>query len=299
MSDASGPMSWSEFAAHPQPSGAERIRWGAGPREFGLLRTPPGAGPHPVAVLVHGGCWSSEAGPDYLGRLAVWIVEQGWATWSLAFPRTDDPGGGWPGTLRAVGRAADHLREIPVSAALDTARVVAVGHSSGGHLALWLASRPALPAEGEGGRIRGPDPLALRGVIGLAPIGSLAVFHAEGGHGCDDDAVEALLGGPPEAHPGRLAVADPAGRLPLGVPQLLVAGALDETVPPTHTADFARRARAAGGRIEYLEIEGAGHFEVVAPSWSDWPRVAVPVARFLRMCRAGRDGEEGEGREQG
>lgn len=299
MSDASGPISWRDFAAHPQPAGAEHIRWGTGPREFGLLRTPLGAGPHPVVVLVHGGCWSSEADPDYMGRFAVWLVEQGWATWSIAFPRTDDAGGGWPGTFRAVGRAADHLREIGPYASLDMERVVSVGHSSGGHLALWLASRPALPTEGEGGRIRGVDPVELRGVIGLAPITSLAVFHAEGGHGCDADAVEALLGGPPEAVPDRLAVADPARRPPLGVPQLLVTGALDDTVPPSQAIEFARRAGLAGADVECLEIERAGHFEVVAPSGPDWPRVAVPIARFLATFRGAAGAGEGDRREEG
>jgi acetyl esterase/lipase len=284
-------MSWSEFSELPARGGGERIAWGEGPREFGVLRLPAGAGPHPVALLLHGGCWCSEADADYLSHLGAWLADLGWATWTPSFPRSDDPGGGWPGTLAAVGRAADHLRTLASAGPLDAARAVAIGHSSGGHLALWLAARPGLSVEGDAGALRGPAPLSIRGVIGLAPIADLGAFHRDGGFGCDDDAVERLLGAGPGEAPERWEAADPACRVPLRVPQLVLTGALDDVVPPGHSAAYAARAQASGDDVSCLDIAGAGHFELVAPASASWSAVARPMSRFLE----GLDGFEARG----
>lgn len=158
-----------------------------------------------------------------------------------------------------MAAATDHL---PALQGADVGRVVAVGHSAGGHLALWLAARPRLPAgaPGSGPRVR------LRGAVSLAGVCDL-VRGAQDGLG--DGAVAELLGGGPDQHPDRYAAASPAALLPLGVPQVLVHGGRDAIVPPGQSRGYARVARAAGDRVELVELAEADHFDVVGASHAD------------------------------
>ena len=141
-------MSAGDVLALPRPEAQHRIAYGPGPQQFGELRLPDGAGPHPVVIVVHGGCWLAEYDLGYMSSLAAALTADGVATWSIEYRRVGDDGGGWPGTFDDVGAAADHLREIAAEHELDLERVVAVGHSAGGHLALWLAARHGLSVDG-------------------------------------------------------------------------------------------------------------------------------------------------------
>jgi acetyl esterase/lipase len=286
----SGPrdvMTWEVFRElEPAPPGVAIPRWGGpgdghgdGTPKMGELRLPDGHGPHPVAMIVHGGCWSSIAGPGYVSRLAEAVRDLGWATWSPAFLRADDRGGAWPGMMADAGRALDHLRAFGPEYELDLRRIVTIGHSSGGHLALWLAARAALPRSGDGSRLRGRDPLGVTAVVGLAPICGLLDFHTRTDRGCPDSAVSDLLGGDPEHVPERRGLADPETRVPLGVPQLLLTGALDETVPTAHVERYARMATEAGDTVQAVEIPAAGHFELVSPEHQSWRTRTGPAIR--------------------
>ena len=137
----------------PAPEADERISYGSDSLQFGELRRPAGDGPHPVAVVIHGGFWRAAYSLDHIGHLATALTEAGVATWSLEYRRIGDPGGGWPGTFEDIGAGADFVRQLAESASLDLARIVTVGHSAGGHLALWLAGRPgAAGREPTGGK---------------------------------------------------------------------------------------------------------------------------------------------------
>ncbi len=281
------PYTWSEFRSVERVEPHGRIAWGEGPHAFGELYRPGGPGPHPVVVLIHGGCWRSIADVSYVSRLGRSLAEAGWVVWSLEFRRIDQDGGAWPGILEDVAAGADHLRALAPEFDLDLERVVAVGHSSGGHLALWLAGRRRLPADAPGGpRLRRDDPLPVAGVVGLAAIADLVDFHHRGGGGCGPASVESLLDAPLAEAATRLSLTSPDALLPLGVPQLLVTGALDETVPADHGAAWVDAARAAGDDARLLTPAGAGHFEVVAP-WTDpygsvWPEIRA----FLETLRS-------------
>ena len=255
-----------------------RIAYGPAERTFGELRLPDGAGPWPVAVVLHGGCWLSIADHDYLDPVARALTDAGWATWNLEFRALDQEGGAWPGLLRDVAAGVDHLRAL--------GRVVTVGHSSGGHLALWAAARGRIP---EGALLHDPDPLPVRGVVGLAAMADPLHYHELGidwDDGCGDAATR-LLGGmaPPDA-PERLAQASPAALLPLGVPQLLLTGVDDRAVPPVLGETYAERARAAGDEAAHHTVPAAAHFELVAP-WTDaWTEAWGHIGPFLeRMAR--------------
>src|SRR5262245_35551596 len=129
----------------PAPPADHRITYGSNEFQFGELRLPKGAGPHPVALVIHGGGWMSQYGLSYMGHMGVALTEVGLATCSIEYRRVGNQGGGWPVTFEDASRAADHLRTIAKTYPLDLNRVVAVGHSAGGHLALWLAARKHLP----------------------------------------------------------------------------------------------------------------------------------------------------------
>jgi acetyl esterase/lipase len=272
------PMSWPEFRSLASVEADHRVAYGSGPYAFGELYLPEAAGPHPLAIVVHGGCWQSIADVSYMSRFSRFLAESGWAVWAPEFRRIDQPDAGWPAILEDVAAATDHLRSIALDFDLDLDRVVSLGHSSGGHLALWLAARSTLPRDAESGfDLRGDHPLPIRAVVGLAAIASLEEFDGRPERGCGGDVVSRLLGGEVEALDARMRLTSPLRGLPLGVPQLMVAGALDSTVPTAHGEAWVRAATEAGDPAELLEVEGAGHFELVAPSHpsfrSMWPAV--------------------------
>jgi len=164
-----GPL---DLANAPVPPGVQRITYGADPLQFGELRVPSTPGPHPVAVVVHGGCWVAKLGNlapnavalDNMRPLAAALTDAGVATWNIEYRRLGNEGGGWPGTFRDVGNAADFLRTLAPERRLDLTRVIAIGHSAGGHLAMWLAARPKLTNTSD---LYVSNPLRLAGVVDL------------------------------------------------------------------------------------------------------------------------------------
>jgi acetyl esterase/lipase len=251
-----------------------RFAYGPNPLQFGELSLPDGPGPHPVVVNVHGGCWLAEFSIDHSRAQAQALTAAGFAVWNIEYRRVGNAGGGWPGTFLDVAQALDHLRTLARSRALDLTRVCLMGHSAGGHLALWLAARPRLALDSE---IRGGDPLPVRGVVALAPATELRELHARR---VFDDVVDRLIGGSPATYPERYATASPGDLTPLGVPQLLIAGRHDD-VWGWNAEAYLATARARHEPLISLEvIEDAGHFEVIAPATSAWPRV-VAAARAI------------------
>jgi acetyl esterase/lipase len=268
-------MTASDALTLPRPAPDRRLAYGGGPLQFGELRLPDGDGPHPVAIVIHGGCWLAEYDLGYMSGLADALSDAGIATWSIEYRRVGDDGGGWPGTFQDVADAADFLAEIAPDCSLDLDRVAAVGHSAGGHLALWLAGRKGLSG---GDPLRGEAPLPLNGVVALAGIPDLAAFAAPDGCGA---AVLGLLGGEPPDVADRLKRASPIVMVPFGMTQILVIGELDPIVPRSQATSFAEAARQKGDSVEVVEIPGAGHFELVDPAQPAFATVRASVLKAL------------------
>jgi len=248
----------------PQPQ--QRIAYGPLPQQQGELWLPPaerfGRGPYPVALLVHGGCWRADLpGPELLAWQAEALRQQGWAVWSISYRRLGHEGGGYPGSFLDVARGADHLRELARTQALDLGRVTASGHSAGGHLALWLAARPRLPADSP---LYQAEPLRLQAVVGVAAVGDLAWGAPFVGAACGADTVARLVD---QATRGAAAWADtsPSQLAPLGVPVTLVSGVYDPIVAPAHARRFAQAAGGGAQAPRLLTLDEAGHFELIAP----------------------------------
>lgn len=272
-------LSTREAMALPSQLADHRISYGPGAEQFGDLRLPAGAGPHPVVVLVHGGCWLAQYGLDYMGAMADALAETGIASWSIEFRRVGSPGGGWPGTMLDVGAATDHLRVLARSHPLDLSRVVLSGHSAGGHLVLWAAARHRQPT---GSPLRADNPLPVRGVVALAPLADLAASVSAERPLCNGSAAQ-LLGGAPGEVPKRYAQASPSELLPLGMPMVIVNGAEDRVVPPAHVAAFAEAARAAGDQVRLEIVPASGHFEPVAPGTAAFGIVLGAIRGLLGL----------------
>ncbi len=259
----------------PLPPAGERIAYGPGAQQFGELRVPHGRGPFPVVVLVHGGCWQSAFDYVYITRLGAWFAQHGVASWTIEYRRLGDAGGGWPGTFLDVAQAADFLRQVARTHPIDVSRSFAAGHSAGGQLALWLASRGSLPADSELFR---RDPLPIRGVLGLAAITDLSTYRIGPPDSCNS-AVDPLLGGSPGQFPRRYAETSPLQRLPLGAPQYFIQGERDPIVDPASVRRYVDAATRAGDRAVISTLPAAGHFEASVPT----ARTGQAFERALRF----------------
>ncbi|MCY3554291.1 MAG: alpha/beta hydrolase [Gemmatimonadetes bacterium] len=263
-----------------------RSSYGSEPPQFGELRLPAGRGPYPLAVVLHGGCWLSVyADLRNADALADAIRDEGVATWNVEYRCVDQEGGGWPGTFLDAGSATDHLRTLAVDHDLDLDRVITIGHSAGGHLALWTAARHRLPEESP---LWTADPLPLRGTVVLGGPGDLKRFVPQADAECRQGVVSELLGCTgvsseelEQRVEGRFRCGSPADLLPLGLPQVMISTEHDWVVPPELGEAYATAARAAGDPVEHVIIPNAGHHEFMVPGSVTWSAVRQAVHSLI------------------
>jgi acetyl esterase/lipase len=229
----------------------------------------PAGSPAGVAVVIHGGFWRAAYDRHLMDDLCLDLAAAGWTAWNLEYRRTAG-GGGWPATFEDVAAGIDHLANAETSEGLALGHVlrrhgvvVAIGHSAGGHLALWAAARPRLPAAAPGADpvVRVTHAVSQAGVVDLAEAARLHLSR---------DAATELVGTSPGDDPERWRLASPAALVPLGVPQLLVHGARDDIVPAALSEAYAERAREHGDDAEAVVLPGVGHFEHLDPRSSAW-----------------------------
>jgi acetyl esterase/lipase len=247
-------------------------------------------------ILIHGGSWQKRYGKLFTRGLAGDLRRRGWAVWNIEYRRVG-AGGGWPATFADVAAAIDHLAVLEEER-LDLGRVTLLGHSAGGHLALWAAGRPNLPA-GAPGALDGPPPVRPRRVISLAGVADLAGAYRRW-HG---GVVRDLMGGAPDQVPERYAAGDPIRLLPLDMPVLIVHGASDETVSIELSRGYVDATRAAGGEIELVEIQGeAGrhraHLDPRGEAWAAVVHRLEPAAQSPAAARAAQDPDIPSGQEK-
>ena len=263
------------------PSGTVEHRgaYGRDSMHFGELRLPPGRGPFPVAVVVHGGCFDARATLGVSAPLADALRREGIATWNVEYRSIEHPGGAWPGTFNDVAAALDHVRELARHFPLDTAQVVAVGHSAGAPLAVWAALRDRVP---EGSPVRSAGaPLRLRGAVALGGPLDLAPLIGHDELICGAPVITRLMGGSPDAVAGHYSAVTPTGLAHAGTRVRLLSGELDPVVPDASARSSVEQMRAAGADAEYRRLPGAGHFEVIAPGSDAWPAVLEAVRAVL------------------
>lgn len=234
------------------------ISYGSSADQMGDLHLPdaPNAA---VVCLLHGGFWRMPHGRDQMTALAGDLVSRGFAVWNLEYRRLGAPGGGWPGTFQDVAAGIDHLATLAADGGgIDLDRVAVVGHSAGGHLALWCAQRDATGSDGHA-----PKHVRIAAAVGLAPVADLARGYELG---CGHHAVADLLGGSPNELPERYRTSSPIAMLPLGVRQLILHGTADDALPADMSRDYAREAIAKGDDVRFVELDGVGHMEFLDPA---------------------------------
>jgi acetyl esterase/lipase len=229
-------------------------------------------------VLLHGGCFLKQyEGFAQTSTLAADLAGRGYAVWNVEYRKLGEPGAGYPGTFQDVATAIDGLRAEAPKHDLDLKRVIAVGHSAGGHLALWAASRAKIPASSP---LHTANPLKIGAVISLAGIGDLKGQAGVWAMPCGDDTLSRLLDLPHRREP--YADTSPAELLPTGAKVVMVHGVFDSVMPPYTGREYALRVRQAGDRAEVVTIPDAAHFDLVIPTTAAWTEIVGVLDREMK-----------------
>ncbi len=273
-------MEWPDLLSRPMPSASERIAYGPLPQQVGDLWLPEGAGPFPIVLMVHGGCWDSRvANLTIMSYAAEDLRRRGFAVWNIEYRGVDQAGGGYPGTFADVAAAADALAGFAPTYHLDLTRLVALGHSAGGHLALWLAARSNLPA---GSPLRSDTELAIPAAISTGGLPDLETVEALGDANCGTERVRKLIGAASPTRPDVYADTSPLALPPGPAQVVMISGTYDPLAPPAMAQADATRMRARGGRVRLVTIADAGHTELIAPGTTAWTRTVETIEALTR-----------------
>ena len=249
----------SEDILSRQPPPADlRVKYGPDANQFIDLRLPAKGKPHPIVINIHGGFWRAKYGLDHAGHLCAALTAKGFATANLEYRRVGNEGGAWPGTFADIRSAYQFLIQNARNHNFDARRVVVMGHSAGGQLALCLAAHePSVVGV-----------ISLAGVVDLQQAYQLHLSH---------DAVVEFLGGKPADVPDHYREADPMQLSILQARQWLIHGSTDDTVPPAFSRDYVDLKKKRSGKekedVHLLEIRGADHFDLIDPKSAAWPQV--------------------------
>jgi acetyl esterase/lipase len=263
-------------------------RYGPDASQFGELWLPESGGPASgaaakgVVVVIHGGFWRARYGLEYGRPLAADLARRGYAAWNLEYRRALAGGGGWPGTFEDVAAGIDLLATLPalmtLTAPLGTpgsgaSRIVAVGHSAGGHLAVWAAGRPKLPPDAPGAspKVRLAGAISQAGALALANCARERV----GGTAALD-----LMGGTPDDLRAEYRLADPMSAVPLDVPVVCLHSRDDDEVPFSYSERYVEAAAAAGADARLIETDG-DHYTLIDPATGDWTAAIAALPRLL------------------
>jgi len=245
-----------EILSLTPPPADRRVAYGSDPNQFGDLRLPRGAGPFPVAMNIHGGFWRAKYDLLHAGHLCAALTRKGIATWNLEYRRVGNAGGGWPGTFEDIVSGYRFLPQIAKQYELDMRKVLVMGHSAGGQLALCLAGHePAVTRA-----------VSLAGVVDLQRTFELHLSN---------DAVVDFLGGKPTEVPDHYQEADPMRLAEGKAKQVLIHGTKDDVVPFSFSREYVEKK--GGGSVSLVEIAGADHFDLIDPRSSAWKQVETAV----------------------
>jgi acetyl esterase/lipase len=247
----------------PPPAADARLTYGTDPNQFGDLRLPKSKSPFPVVMNIHGGYWRAKYDLAHAGHLCAALTARNLATWNVEYRRVGNPGGGWPATFEDIRTAYRFLPQIAQRYSLDPAKTLVLGHSAGGQLALCLAGHePSLK-----------NVVSLAGIVDLQQAWELHLSN---------NAVVEFLGGTPKDVPEHYREADP---MQIKIPQAtqwLIHGAADDVVPPPFSRNYTETKKKRGEDVHYLEISTAGHFELIDPHSTAWPKVESTVLHLLQ-----------------
>jgi acetyl esterase/lipase len=271
----------SDILERRPPPFDQRITYGPELQHFAELRSPRGSGPFPLLLMIHGGFWQSAYDLKHTGTLCADLTGRGIVTCNVEYRRIGDPGGGWPGTFQDISLASYKIPEILSSdPRIDLTRTTVMGHSAGGHLALWLVgqhkiSKNSLLHESRKSLI--VNAISLAGVLDLR-----TAWKQKLGHGI----VTKLMGGSPDHHPDRYDAGSPIELLPNGAKKVVVHGAVDRTVPVSQSEQYERKAAGSGDECSLVKLAETSHFDLIDPESDAWSSVVTAIETMLRVNRS-------------
>jgi acetyl esterase/lipase len=251
-------VSAEDILSHPQPPPDQRVTYGTDPNQFLEVRLPRAKGPHAVLLNIHGGFWRAKYDLAHTGQLCEALRAAAVATFNIEYRRVGDAGGGWPGTFEDIRSAYRLVQQEHSRFHLNLSRLVVMGHSAGGQLALCLAAHETSLQRA----------ISLAGVVDLRKAFALHLSH---------DAVAEFLGGKPDAVPEHYEEADPMEFSIRHAQQWLVHGSDNDTVPPQFSRNYVMQKKKAGESAGLLEIPHAGHFDLIDPTSEAFRQVRSTV----------------------
>ena len=271
-------ITFKDLYSRPRPAPTKTIAYGSAPQQVADLWLPDGEGPYRTLIVIHGGCWLAQLpGQQQTSYIAEDLRRRGYAVWNIDYRRIGHDGGGYPGTFLDTAVAIDKLRELAPEHKLDLRRVVAVGHSAGGHLATWGAARRNIPKSSP---LYKADPLSIAAVVSLAGINDLKDYRERGPTACGGPpTIDSLIGAQERQGVDPYADTSPVELLPIVAKQVIVAGALDPIVPLPLVHAYARKAAVAGDVS--LDLPG-GHFELIDPQSNEWARIRAEIDKLMK-----------------
>lgn len=272
-------LTWGDLLARDRPEPTLSLTVGDGATDIVDVWLPDATGPHPVVLMVHGGCWQKAVADRTLMNYAAEDLRQrGLAVWNIEYRGVDEDGGGYPGTYQDVARAADALKDQAANYDLDLSRIAGIGHSAGGHLVTWLATRETLP---EDSPLRSEDPLPLIGLINSGGLADLEASVQVTQFDCLGAIIDQLTGLPSEERANVFADTSPAQMLPVPGRFVSVSAAMDRISPPGLADEIAAKDQSAGGYGQAVIVPGNNHVDLIAPGTAAWDTQAALLEEML------------------
>jgi len=267
-------MQWSDLLDQKRPVPDETISYGDDPLQVVDVWIPKGDLPYRAVIMIHGGCWQSDmAERDIMNYIAHDLREAGIGVWNIEYRGVDRPGGGYPGTYEDVAAAADMFAKKGPDFGFSLRKTLVIGHSAGGHLALWLAARPQLPL---GVEIRGSNPIRIDVAISQGGLPDLRQGMRQKGHACGTVAPRKMAGdhfrwtSPPE--------------MPIGDPvQILFSNDRDPIAPTEYAHNYKASLASEGVHVETVITPGEGHVELIAPGSKSWAAQKAKILEALTL----------------
>lgn len=218
------------------------------------MARPPGSGPFPAIVCIHGGGFRAGTRQGY-DPLIRRLAERGYAAVTISYRLA--PQHPFPAAVHDVKAAVRWLKANAARYSVDPARIGVTGGSAGGHLAQFLGVTAGIP-EFEGQTGQEAESSRVSCVVNFYGPSDFTQSY-----GKSVDAAEVLplfLGGNLEQARERHIRASPLYWVtPNAAPTLLVHGTKDNYVAYEQALWLLDRLKAAGVEAELLTLEGAGH----------------------------------------
>lgn len=262
-------VSWQDVLELETAAPDHHISFGPDSTQYGDLWLPDDRDAHTSVIMIHGGCWLAiYPGVELMNAMAEDLSSRGFAVWNIDYRRIGHPGGGYPGTFLDVASGADMFRSIADEFNLPKDRIIAAGHSAGGHLATWLALRRQISPESD---LYTENPIGIDAVISLAGINDLERYARYGAFPCGEKTIEQLIGSENRSEP--FTDTSPSKLLPLDIPLVEISAAFDSPVPPFFGYHFVNDILESGGEAELILLQDAGHYEMIYPPSDEWKTV--------------------------